>query len=155
MNRRDFNKMIASLPLFTWFGGDAPAIDAPAPITPRVVRTEFEEAFDIAWSTADMLGVSADELSEALDLLSQNGIRAANAGASMRAVMSRMIQPTERSAGAMAELGIEPFDSDGDFVGLVQCFEHPPAVEQHNLMFDAFGNCAHTAELLRVDAWRG
>lgn len=71
------------------------------------------ESFKYAAPVAGALGYSAEDVSVALGLMANSGIKASQAGTSLRSLMTRMAKPTKESAEAMEELGISLTDSDG------------------------------------------
>ena len=55
------------------------------------------------------------ELSQVLGILADNGIKGAEGGTHLRNVMLALQAPTDKAAAAMANLGIQAFDSQGNF----------------------------------------
>lgn len=59
------------------------------------------------------VGLGIDELTTALALLGNNGLKASDAGTSIKTMLMRLTAPTDEAAGAMAQLGIQVFNADG------------------------------------------
>lgn len=69
---------------------------------------------------AHQLGVSIEETTAAIALLSNVGIDASMAGTALRGAMSTLINPTKQQKKVLDELGISVYDSQGRFVGLIE-----------------------------------
>lgn len=76
------------------------------------------ESFKYVAPVAGALGYSAEDTSIALGIMANSGIKASQAGTSLRAAISRMIKPTDDAAGLMDELGISMTNSDGSMKSL-------------------------------------
>lgn len=72
------------------------------------------ESFKYAAPVAGALGYSVQDVSAALGLMANSGIKASSAGTSLRSWMSRMSKPTDEVAVAMKTLGISLTDSNGN-----------------------------------------
>lgn len=68
---------------------------------------------------AYQLGVSIEETTAAIALLSNVGIDASMAGTALRGAMSTLINPTKQQKEVLDELGISVYDAQGRFVGLI------------------------------------
>ena len=79
---------------------------------------QLGDAFKFVAPTANALGVSVEEAAAAIGVLSDAGIQGGMAGTNLRAIMLRLVKPTEDAATAMANAGINALDANGDFVGL-------------------------------------
>lgn len=66
---------------------------------------------------AAQLGVSLQETAAAMGILGDNGFIAGIAGRALRRTLSALSAPTEKGAEALAKLGVEVFDRQGDFIG--------------------------------------
>ena len=71
------------------------------------------ESFKYAAPLAGSLGYSIEDTSLALGLKANSGIKASQAGTSMRSWLTRMAKPTDESAAAMKKLGLSLKDSHG------------------------------------------
>ena len=64
------------------------------------------------------LNIPIEDTVGVLGLLAEQGILGEKAGTGLRATMQALIAPTQASAKAMAEHGIEVYDAQGRFIGL-------------------------------------
>ena len=71
------------------------------------------ESFKYAAAPAGALGYSIEDVSLALGLMANSGIKADMAGTSLRNMFQRMAKPTKESAMAMERLGLELYDDEG------------------------------------------
>lgn len=71
------------------------------------------ESFKYVAPVAGALGYSVEDVSTALGLMANSGVKASTAGTALRTWMSNMSAPTSAVAGAMEELGISLTNSDG------------------------------------------
>ena len=71
------------------------------------------ESFKYAAPVAGSLGYSAEDVSIALGLMANSGIKASQAGTSLRNIFQRMAKPTKESQAAMDRLGISLADDTG------------------------------------------
>lgn len=76
------------------------------------------ESFQYVAPVAGALKYSVEDTAVALGLMANSGIKASQAGTSMRSWLSRMASPTDAVAGAMSELGISLTDSNGNMKSL-------------------------------------
>lgn len=76
------------------------------------------ESFKYVAPVAGALGYSAEDASVALGLMANAGIKASQAGTSMRSIMTRLVKPTKESSAAMEALGISTTRSDGSMKSL-------------------------------------
>lgn len=72
------------------------------------------ESFKYVAPVAGSMGYSAEDVSVALGLMANNGIKASQAGTALRTLMTNMAKPTKTMAGAMDTLGISLTDSEGN-----------------------------------------
>ena len=72
------------------------------------------ESFKYAAPVAGSLGYSAEDVSIALGLMANSGIKASMAGTSLRNIFQRMAKPTKESAMAMERLGLSLDDGKGN-----------------------------------------
>ena len=71
------------------------------------------ESFKYVAPVAGSLGYSAEDVSIALGLMANSGIKASMAGTSLRNMFQRMAKPTKESAAAMDRLGLALYDDEG------------------------------------------
>ena len=76
------------------------------------------ESFKYAASVAGSMGYSIQDVALALGLMANNGIKADQAGTSLRNMIQRMAKPTKESAAAMDRLGISLQDDEGNMNSL-------------------------------------
>lgn len=72
------------------------------------------ESFKYAAPVAGSLGYSAEDVSVALGLMANSGIKASQAGTSLRNIFQRMAKPTKESQAAMDRLGISLQNDEGE-----------------------------------------
>lgn len=71
------------------------------------------ESFKYIAPVAGSLGFSVEDTSIALGLMANSGIKASQAGTSLRASMTNLVKPTDQMAAVMEEYGISLTNSDG------------------------------------------
>jgi len=76
------------------------------------------ETFKYVAPVAGALGYSAEDVAVAVGLMANSGIKASQAGTSLRAMLSNLTEPTDKQAAAMDELGISITDSEGNMKSL-------------------------------------
>ena len=64
------------------------------------------------------LGVDYKDAATTLGLMANSGLKGAEAGTALNAIMRNLAKPTGESAKAMEALGLSMFDSEGQFVGM-------------------------------------
>lgn len=74
---------------------------------------QLGEAFKYVAPVAGSLGYSVEDVSFALGLMANNGIKAGQAGTSLRMFMQRLVKPTDEVQEAMDNLGISIANDDG------------------------------------------
>lgn len=72
------------------------------------------DSFKYAAPLAGALGFSCEDLSVALGLMANSGIKSSQAGTSLRSILTNMAKPTEQMQGAMDKLGVTLTDSSGN-----------------------------------------
>ena len=78
------------------------------------------ETFKYAASLAGSLGYSMEDTAIATGLMANSGIKAEQAGTSLRAILTRMAAPTKESQAAMDALGISMDDGQGNMRSLME-----------------------------------
>lgn len=76
------------------------------------------ETFKYVAPVAGALGYTAEDTALAIGLMANSGIKASQAGTSLRSIMSRMAKPTKEVQGAMGKLGVSLTDSNGNMKSL-------------------------------------
>lgn len=76
------------------------------------------ETFKYVAPVAGALGYTAEDTALAIGLMANSGIKASQAGTSLRSIMSRMAKPTKEVQGAMDKLGVSLTDSNGNMKSL-------------------------------------
>lgn len=74
---------------------------------------QLGEAFKYVAPLAGAMGYNIEDLSLALGLMANAGIKASQGGTSLRRVLQNLSNPTDKVAGAMEDLGISMFNPDG------------------------------------------
>lgn len=69
-------------------------------------------------SVASLFGISLEDNITALSIFANNGIRASDAGTSLKTMLLRLATPSKEAAGMMEEIGFSAYDAQGNFVGL-------------------------------------
>ena len=81
------------------------------------------ESFKYAAPVAGSLGYTAEDVSIALGLMANSGIKASMAGTSLRNIFQRMAKPTKESAMAMDRLGLSIDDGEGHMYSFRQIMD--------------------------------
>jgi len=76
------------------------------------------ETFKYVAPLAGAMGYSAEDTALAIGLMANSGIKASQAGTSLRSIMTRLAKPTKESGSAMDALGISITNSDGSMKSL-------------------------------------
>ena len=76
------------------------------------------ETFKYVAPVAGALGFSAEDCATAIGLMANSGIKASQAGTSLRSIFTRMAKPTKDVQAAMDQLGISITNSDGSMKSL-------------------------------------
>lgn len=76
------------------------------------------ESFKYVAPIAGTMGASAEDLSVALGLMANSGIKGSQAGTSLKTALTNMTSPTAAQAAAMEELGLTITNADGSFMEL-------------------------------------
>lgn len=71
------------------------------------------ESFKYVAPVAGSMGYAAEDVATALGLMANAGIKGSQAGTALRSSILRLASPTNDTAAAMAELGIEMYNLDG------------------------------------------
>ncbi|WP_110955756.1 phage tail tape measure protein [Anaerosinus massiliensis] len=76
------------------------------------------ESLKYVASVAKAAGTSFDEVSTAIGLMSNSGIKGSEAGTALRGAMVRMLAPPKAAADVIDQLNMTLTDSEGKFVGI-------------------------------------
>jgi TP901 family phage tail tape measure protein len=82
--------------------------------------TDMGSALKYAAPPANALGLSLEEVSAAIGIMSNAGIKGEMAGTTLRGALTRLASPSSEAAKMMAKLGISAFDSHGKMLPLSQ-----------------------------------
>jgi TP901 family phage tail tape measure protein len=84
---------------------------------------QLGEAFKFVGPIANAAGVSLEEVSAAIQILSNAGIQGEMAGTTMRGAILSLASPSQEASLAMKQLGISAMDSRGKFKSIVEIVE--------------------------------
>ena len=80
--------------------------------------TDTGEAMKYIAPVASAMGLSIEEVTAAIGLLSNAGIQGGQAGTVLRSALSRLAAPSSEAAELMAQLGFNAFDAQGEMLSL-------------------------------------
>lgn len=83
---------------------------------------QLGEAILTVGGTAKTLAGGTTELSTALGILADNGVKGAEGGTALRNIILSLSAPTDTAAAAMKSLGLEVFDAEGNMRPLNETF---------------------------------
>lgn len=113
---------------------------------------EMAYALSQASASASRMGLTLDDTVTALGLFSNAGVNGSDAGTSLKTMLARLVPVTKRASEKMKELGLNFFDSSGNFVGLRDAADQlqkklsPLSQEQRELAINTiFGSDASRA----------
>lgn len=72
------------------------------------------ETFKYVAPVAGALGFSAEDCATAIGLMANSGIKASQAGTSLRQIFTNLVKPTDAMQAAMDELGVSITDAEGN-----------------------------------------
>lgn len=76
--------------------------------------TQLGEAYKNCASTATSLGVSVEEVTACLSVMANAGVKGGEAGTTLSAIMVRLATDTKGCNDALAEYGVQVYDSEGN-----------------------------------------
>ncbi|ERN52825.1 hypothetical protein A33I_14105 [Alkalihalophilus marmarensis DSM 21297] len=79
---------------------------------------QLMEAYVVAGGNLAQFNVPLEESTAALGLLANRGLKGAEAGRALNAIMVNLTSGAGQAGTAMEELGLSAFDADGNFIGL-------------------------------------
>lgn len=117
------------------------------------------ESFKYIGPVAGSLGMSVEDVSLALGLMANSGIKGSQAGTALRASLTNLVKPTEAMKDTMEELGIEVTNSDGSMKSLKEImnilrssFSTLTEAEQANAAATIFGKEAMSGMLAIINS---
>lgn len=110
---------------------------------------QLGEAFSYAAPNAAALGLSVEQTSAAIGIMSDAGIQASSAGTALNSMLQSLASPTNSAKVAMRDLGINVYDAQGnirdfpsileDFRGALDGLTEQEQAEKLNDIFNARG----------------
>lgn len=88
---------------------------------------DMGEAMKYIAPVAKSMGLSIEEVSAAIGIMSDEGIKGSQAGTALRGALSRLAKPTDPMIAKMDELGLSFYDANGNMKSL----EHQVGMLQH------------------------
>lgn len=111
--------------------------------------TDLAMALKQSGLVASQMGVSIEETTGTLSAFASAGLLGSDAGTSFRTMLLRLANPTQESAALMEQLGIQAYDTQGQFVGveaiagqLAVAFKNKSQAERDSAMATLFGSDA-------------
>jgi TP901 family phage tail tape measure protein len=86
--------------------------------------TDMQYALKYAGPPAAALGVSLEELSASIGIMTNAGMQGEQAGTTLRGGLLALLDPSKENAEMMEKMGIQITDASGNFVGLSQLIEN-------------------------------
>lgn len=87
---------------------------AKSAISSNTNVTQMGEAFKYVGAVAGTMGYSVESVGVALGAMANQGVKASNAGTTLRSIISRLSTNTGKARDAIEDLGISFFDADGN-----------------------------------------
>lgn len=116
------------------------------------------EAMKYISPLARAAGISFEETAAAIGIMSNAGIKGSQAGVTLRGALSRLSKPTDDMIGAMEELGISFYDTDGKMkplseqIGMLQkAFNGMTDEQKNNYMVTLYGQEALSGMLALIN----
>lgn len=112
------------------FSKDASEASAVADILAKTANisaadiTDMQYALKYAGPPAAALGVSLEELSASIGIMTNAGMEGEQAGTSLRGALLGLLSPSKQNKKLMGSLGVAIQDSQGNFVGISQLVEN-------------------------------
>jgi TP901 family phage tail tape measure protein len=86
--------------------------------------TDMQFALKYAGPPAAALGISLEELSASIGIMTNAGMKGEQAGTTLRSGLLALLDPSKENAEMMETMGIQITDASGNFVGLSQLIEN-------------------------------
>lgn len=80
--------------------------------------TDMQYALKYAGGPANALGISLEELSASVGVMTDAGLKGENAGTALRGGLLGLLDPSEKNAKMMTAMGVAMTDSEGNFIGI-------------------------------------
>lgn len=87
---------------------------AKSAISSNTNVTQMGEAFKYVGSVAGTMGYSVESVGVALGAMANQGVKASNAGTTLRSIISRLATNTSEARDTLEELGVSFYDADGN-----------------------------------------
>lgn len=87
---------------------------AKSAISSNTNITQMGEAFKYVGAVAGTMGYSVESVGVAMGAMANQGVKASNAGTTLRSIISRLATNTSKARDAIEDLGISFFDADGN-----------------------------------------
>ena len=87
---------------------------AKSAISSNTNVTQMGEAFKYVGAVAGTMGYSVESVGVAMGAMANQGVKASNAGTTLRSIISRLATNTSKARDAIEDLGISFFDADGN-----------------------------------------
>lgn len=117
------------------------------------------EAMKYIAPVAHTMGLSLEEVTAAVGILSDSGIKGSQAGTTLRSALSRLAKPTETASNLMEELGLDFYDSNGKMKSLSEMVSMMQTnmagltdEEKQNALVTLFGQEAMSGMMVLLDA---
>ena len=104
--------------------GDVSSAIAKSAVMAGSSVSEMGNAFKYIGPVASAAGISFKEVSAALTILGNAGIRGESAGTALRAMFMHLLNPSKEAAETMRKMGIQVKDASGHVLGLSQILEN-------------------------------
>lgn len=118
--------MASTLNIFGLKAGEASKVADILAMTANVSAaslTDMQYALKYAGPPAAALGVSLEELSAGIGIMTNAGMKGEQAGTTLRGALLGLLDPSEANAELMTQLGFSMIDANGEFIGLSKLVE--------------------------------
>lgn len=119
---------------------------------------DMGEAMKYIAPVANSMGLSIEEVSAAIGIMSDAGIKGSQAGTSLRGALSRLAKPTDMMQAKMDELGLSFYDSEGkmkplkDQIGMLKdAFKGLTPEQQQNALVTLYGQESLSGMMALID----
>ena len=119
---------------------------------------DMGEAMKYIAPVANSMGLSIEEVSAAIGIMSDAGIKGSQAGTSLRGALSRLAKPTDAMQAKMDELGLSFYDSEGkmkplkDQIGMLKdAFKGLTPEQQQNALVTLYGQESLSGMMALID----
>lgn len=119
---------------------------------------DMGEAMKYIAPVANAMGLSIEEVSAAIGIMSDAGIKGSQAGTSLRGALSRLAKPTKPMIGVMNDLGLSFYDAEGkmkplkDQIGMLKdAFKGLTPEQQQNALVTLYGQESLSGMMALID----